>query len=48
MAWHSVQLAGTQPMNVFHCGKCDMLAVAVAKNTSSAEGESKFNNKAQS
>jgi hypothetical protein len=41
MGWHSVQLAKAQPMNMFHCRKCDMLA---AESISSVEGGSKLRN----
>jgi hypothetical protein len=35
MEWVSTQLAGTQPMDVFHCAVCDRIAAAIASTSES-------------
>jgi hypothetical protein len=35
MEWLSVQLVGTQPMNVFHCEACERFAAAAASTAGS-------------
>ena len=38
MLWHSVQLVDAQPINVFHCGRCDRFAASTPAVPSMAEG----------
>jgi hypothetical protein len=36
MAWQSVEMAGTTPMDVFHCEACDKLTAASVKGATAA------------
>jgi hypothetical protein len=41
MLWHSVQLVGTEPVNVFECEACGKLAAVTATPASTSSSDLK-------